>query len=81
MVFKTQHTLLETVDLVTMPRNLWHWSVSDIDHKQIGAFCACGKCGTFLLAPLVVIVLWPLYREKIVQHMLRAIAVLHLFMH
>ena len=72
-----QHTLLETVDLVTVPRNFWHWSVSDIDHRQIGACCACSKCETFLFAPLMVIVLWPQYREKIVQHMLRAIAVLH----
>ena len=71
------NTLLETVDLVTMPRNFWHWSVSDIDHRQIGACCACSKCGTFLFAPLMVIVLWPQYREKIAQHMLRAIAVLH----
>ena len=39
--FKLQHTLLETVDLVTVPRNFWHWSVSDIDHRQIGACCAC----------------------------------------
>ena len=75
--FKLQHTLLETVDLVTVPRNFWHWSVSDIDHRQIGACCACSKCGTFLFAPLMVIVLWPQYREKIAQHMLRAIAVLH----
>ena len=30
-----------------------------------------------LFAPLMVIVLWPQYREKIAQHMLRAIAVLH----
>ena len=72
-----QHTLLETIDLVTMPRNFWHWSVSDIDHRQIGACCACSRCGTFLFAPLVVIVLWPQYREKIAQHMLLAIAVLH----
>ena len=50
---------------------------SDIDHRQIGACCACSKCGTFLFAPLMVIVLWPQYREKIAQHMLRAIAVLH----
>ena len=50
--FKLQHTLLETVDLVTVPRNFWHWSVSDIDHRQIGACCACSKCGTFLFAPL-----------------------------
>ena len=75
--FKLQHTLLETVDLVTVPRNFWHWSVSDIDHIQIGACCACSKCGTFLFAPLMVIVLWLQYREKIAQHMLRAIAVLH----
>ena len=75
--FKLQHTLLETVDLVTVPRNFWHWSVSDIDHRQIGACCACSKCGTFLFAPLMVIVLWPQYREKIAKHMLRAIAVLH----
>ena len=63
--------------MVTVPRNFWHWSVSDIDHRQIGAFCACSKCGTFLFAPLMVIVLWPQYREKIAQHMLRAIAVFH----
>ena len=62
--------------LVTMPWNLWHWSVSDIDHRQIGACCACSKCGAFSF-PLLVIVLWPQYREKIAQHMLRAIAVLH----
>ena len=74
--FKLQHTLLETIDLVTMPRNFGHWSVSDIDHRQIGACCACSRCGTFLFAPLVVIVLWPQYREKIAQHMLLAIAVL-----
>ena len=75
--FKLQHTLLETVDLVTMPRNFWHWSVSDIDLRQIGACCACSKCGTFLFAPLMVIVLWPQYREKIAQQMLRTIAALH----
>ena len=75
--FKLQHTLLETVDLVTMPRNFWHWSVSDIDLRHIGACCACSKCGMFLFAPFMVIVLWPQYREKIAQHMLRAIAVLH----
>ena len=75
--FKLQHTLLETVDLVTVPRNFWHWRVSDIDHRQIGACCACSKCGTLLFAPLMVIVLWPQYREKIAQHMLRTIAVLH----
>ena len=74
--FKLQHTLLEIVDLVTMPWNFWHWSVSNIDHRQIGACCACSKCGTFLFAPLLVIVLRPQYREKIAQHMLRAIAVL-----
>ena len=50
---------------------------SDIDHRQIGACCACSKCGAFLFAPLMVIVLWPQYREKIAQQMLRAIAVLH----
>ena len=71
--FGLRHTLLETVDLVTMP----HWSVSDIDLRQIGACCACSKCGTFLFAPLMVIVLCPQYREKIAQLMLRAIAVLH----
>ena len=75
--FRLQHTLLETVDLVTMPWNFGHLSVSDIDHRQIGACCACSRCGTFLFAPLVVIVLWPQYREKIVQHMLLAIAVLY----
>ena len=31
-----------------MPWSFWHWSVSDIDHRQIGAYCACSKCGTFL---------------------------------
>ena len=67
--FRLQHTPLETVDLVTMPWNFWHWSVSDIDHRQIGAYCACSKCGTFLFVPLLVIVLWPQYREKIAQHM------------
>ena len=41
------------------------WSVSETLHW------------TFLFAPLMVIVLWPQYREKIAQHMLRAIAVLH----
>ena len=60
---------------MAMPWNFWHWSVSDIDHRQIGACCACSKCGTFLFAPLLVIVLWPQYREKIA--MLRAIAALH----
>ena len=50
-----------------MPWNFWHWSVSNIDHRQIGACCACSKCGTFLFAPLLVIVLWPQYREKIAQ--------------
>ena len=54
-----QCTNAETVDLVTMPWNFWHWSVSDIDHRQIGACCACSKCGTFLFAALLVIVLWP----------------------
>ena len=57
--------------------NFWHGSVSDIDHRQIGAYCACSKCGTFLFSPLMVIVLWPQCREKMAQHMLRAIAVLH----
>ena len=38
---------------------------------------ACSKCETFLFAPLLVIVLWPQYREKIAQYMLRAIAVLY----
>ena len=75
--FKLQHTLLETVDLVTMQRNFWQWSVSDIDLRQIGACCACSKCGTFLFAHLMVIVLWPQYREKIAQHMMRAITFLH----
>ena len=51
--------------------------ISDIDLRQIGACCACSQCWTFLFAPLMVIVLWPQYREKIAQHMLRAIAVLH----
>ena len=74
---KKERKIRETVDLVTMPRNFWHWSVSDIDLRQIGACCACSKCGTFLFAPLMVIVLWPQYREKIAQHMLRAIAVPH----
>ena len=44
--------------------------------KTDSACCACSKYGTFLFAPLLVIVLWPQYREKIVLHMLRAIAVL-----
>ena len=60
-----------------MPRNFWHWRVSDIDHRHIGACCACSKCETFLFAPVLVIVLWPQYREKIAQYMLRAIAVLY----
>ena len=42
-----------------MPWNFWHWSVSDIDDRQTGACCACSRCGTFLFAPLLVIVLWP----------------------
>ena len=63
--------------MVTTPRNFWQWSVSDIDHRQIGACCACSKCGTFLFAPIRVVVLWPQYREKIAQHMLLAIAALH----
>ena len=46
------------------------------DQRQIDACCACSKCGTFLFAPSLVIVLWPQYREKIALHMLRAIAVL-----
>ena len=54
-----QHTLLETVVLVKMPRNFRHWSVSDIDHRQTGACCACSRCVTFLFVPLLVIVLWP----------------------
>ena len=74
---KLQHTHLKTVDLVKMPWNFRHWSVSDIDHRLTGACCACSRCGTFLL-PLY----WSLffgrkYREKIVQHNVRAIAVLH----
>ena len=36
-----------------------HWSVSDIDHRQKDACCACSRCETFLFAPLLVIVLWP----------------------
>ena len=60
-----------------VPRKFLHRSVSNIEHRQLGACCACSKCGTFLFAPLLVIALWPQYREKIVQHMLRAIAVLH----
>ena len=74
---KLQHTLLETVDLVKMPWNFWHWSISDIDHRQFGACYTCSRCGTFLFAPLLAIVLRPQYREKIVQHMLRAKAILH----
>ena len=62
--FKLQHTLLETVDLVTVPWNFWHWSISDIDHRQIGACGACSKCGTFLFCPILVIVFWPQYRGK-----------------
>ena len=27
-----------------------HWSVSEIDHTQTGACCACSRCGTFLLS-------------------------------
>ena len=42
-----------------MPWNFRHWSVSDIDQRQTGACCACSRCGTFLFAPLLVIVLWP----------------------
>ena len=76
--FKLQHTLLEKVDLVTMPWNFWHQSNSDIDHRQIGTCCACSKSGTFLFAPLLAIVLWLQYRVKIAQHRLRAIAVLAL---
>ena len=30
-----------------------------MDHRQTGACCACSRCGTFLFAPLLVIVLWP----------------------
>ena len=56
---KFQHTLLETVDLVKMPWNFRHWGVSDIDHRQTGACCACSRCWTFLFAPLLVIVLRP----------------------
>ena len=59
-----------------LSRSLWILIVC-CNHRQIGACCACSKCGTFLFAPLMVIVLWPQYREKIAQHMLRAIAVLH----
>ena len=66
--FGLRHTLLETVDLVTMPRNFWHWSVSDINLRQIGACCACSKCGTFLLTPFMVIFLWPQYRAIAVLH-------------
>ena len=33
--------------------NFWHWSVSDIDHRQIGACCAGSKCGTFLFVPFI----------------------------
>ena len=47
------------VDMVKMPWNFRHWSVSDIDHRQTGACCACSMCGTFLFALLLVIVLWP----------------------
>ena len=42
-----------------MPWNFGHWSVSDIDHRQTGACCACSRCGTFLFTPLLVIVRWP----------------------
>ena len=55
---KRQHTLLETGDLEKMPWNIWHWSVSDIDHRQTGACRTCSRCGTFLFAPILVIVLW-----------------------
>ena len=50
---------LFTADLVKMPWNFRHWSVSEIDHRQTDACCACIRCGTFLFAPLLVIVLWP----------------------
>ena len=43
--------------LLQAQQNFWHWSVSDIDHRKIGACCACSKRGTFLFAPLMVIVL------------------------
>ena len=47
------------VDLVKMPWNFRHWSVSDIDHRQTGVCFACSRCGTFLFALLLVVVLWP----------------------
>ena len=49
---------------MAMPWNFSHWTDSDIDHRQIGACCACSKCGTFLFAPLLVIVLWAQYQAK-----------------
>ena len=58
-------------------RGIFGTGAFPISTRQIGACCACSKCGTFLFAPLIVIVLWPQYREKIAQHRLRAIAVLH----
>ena len=76
-------TVCDYLDSFTLPVNPVSFFFSPlflletVDHRQIGACCACSKCGTFLFAPLMVIVLWPQYREKIAQHMLRAIAVLH----
>ena len=45
---------------------IYIWSVSEIDHRQTGACCACSRYGTFLFAPPP---FWSLffgrkYREK-----------------
>ena len=49
-----------------------------IDRIDIHSSCQSRIFLSFVLfAPLLVIVLWPQYREKIAQHRLRAIAVLH----
>ena len=61
---KLQNTILEIVALVKLPWNFQHWNVSDIDHRQTSACCACSRCGTFHFAPSLVIVLWPYISGK-----------------
>ena len=56
-----------------MPGNVWHWSISDIDHSQVPAELAVGA-GRFFLHLFWSLFFGRKYREKIVQHMLQAIS-------
>ena len=61
-----------------MPWNFRHWSVSEIDHRQTGACCACSRYGTFLFVPFFGHCFMAAnIGKKKVQHMLPAIAVLY----